>query len=109
MQDNGHLTTEEINSYLAQTKKRGAEVLSILGRNQDFVRAFRSSLGQSLLSDAVEQTQALLIKIYDNKADDNEKAEFRAYKRIIELWTNRINNIDKAVTEIKMASKPTRG
>lgn len=102
---NGHLTTEEIDAYLQKTHRRGAEVLSILGRNLNFTRAFRSELGQAILADAVEQTQALLIKIYDNKADENEKAEFRAYKRIIELWTNRINAIDSKVKEIKSAKQ----
>jgi len=109
MADNVILRTIEIDAFLNKHGKRGAEILSVLGRNQDFVEAFRSKLGQELLADAIELTQNLLVKIYENKADDNDKADFRAYKRIIEIWTRRINHIEITKENIKKASHLTRG
>lgn len=105
MQVKGYLTTEEIDAYLEKTGRRGAEVLSILGKNNDFVRAFKSELGQSLLADAVEESHSLLQLIYEDKATVQQKAEFRAYKRIISLWTKRINAIDKNIKAIKRIGK----
>lgn len=96
-----HLTQEDIDAYIAKTGSRAAEALSMLGKNADFSEAFRSKVGQALFSDAVEILHDLLQDIYNEKATDQQKAEFRAYKRIIERWTRRINAVDETIKTIK--------
>ena len=95
------LTKDDIDAYIAKSGSRAAEALSLLGKNADFVEAFRSKTGQALLSDAVEILQDILQDIYNEKATEHQKAEFRAYKKIIERWTRRINAVDETIKTIK--------
>lgn len=92
---------EAVNRYQQKYGKRAAETLSILGKRVDFVQAFENKLGQELLADAIERIQYLLEKVYNEEATDIDRADMRAYKRIVDRWVNRINDYNNKVGEIE--------
>lgn len=64
--------------------KATASVLSKLGKYQPYYNLLTSELGQILLGDSIAQCNYFLLKIAENKATEADKAEYRAYRRIID-------------------------
>jgi len=78
-----NLALRDIERYLQTTGKRGAMVLSLLGRlNSHFAAIVETEVGRELLSLDIARTEELLIKIYEETATEEEKAEFRYLKKI---------------------------
>ena len=59
---------------------RGAKILSALGKKHVLVRALETELGKTLLSDAMERMDSLLVKIIHEDSTDAERAEYRVLK-----------------------------
>jgi len=96
------LTTKAV-SNLLQTYKHPRErrVLADLARRDKFVKALGSEVGTEILSDAITYMDILLTKIIEEEATDSERAEYRAYKKIIDKWAIKVENyisiLNKAV------------
>ena len=95
------LTSADIERFVARTGKKAERILNILGKNEQFLNAISSPLGQELLTDSVERMELLLEKIIDEKADDKDRADFRALRAIATRWAERINVYQKALVEAK--------
>jgi len=88
-------------AYLQQSGKKGASTVSYLGKHEPFMKAIQSPLGRELLEDLCARHEQLLDKVGDLVATDEEKGEFKAVKKLIHDWSERISKYDKALQEVK--------
>lgn len=78
---------ETIELYARATDgKRAQKMLKVLGKTHGFVAAFKDKVGQEVLLDALQRTEEILDKIVEETATEEERAEFRALKKIIARW-----------------------
>ena len=78
-----NIALKDIERYLEITGKKGAMVLSILGRlNTHFQAVIDTDIGRELLALDIGRVEELLIKLYEETATQEEKAEFRYLKNI---------------------------
>lgn len=101
------VTLKEIEKYLEKMGKKGAHVLSILGKlNKNLDAVLNTEIGNQLLQKDILRAEQLLFKIANNKADDEEKAEFRyLFNRRIPDVAEDIKNYLKYTQVIKEAIK----
>lgn len=101
-------TKEQIHAYVARVGgKRASTTFSLLGKNQQFVKALQTPLGQELLRDIQTNIEYLTRKVVlDDDAKSEDKMLLRAYIRIGEDWSERINKLEKSLSEITGSAKP---
>jgi hypothetical protein len=99
------MTLNDIERYLKATGKRGASVLSNLGKlNPYFNAVMGSTIGQELLKDDVDNMEKLLEKIYSENATPQEMAEFRYLRdKRFPVLLKRITYYLEQIGEIKKA------
>jgi hypothetical protein len=82
--------------------KRAQEAFSLMAKNQQFVNAYDTPIGKELLRDIENKIEYLSRKvILDDEAKLEDKMELRAYIKIAEDWSERINKVLKTLSEIK--------
>ena len=94
------LSNEEINVNLTQlSRKMGREnassLLSVLGKNKQFLSALETPVGQELLKDAVSSIEGKIQLILMEKDKPNDRAELQAYLSIVGKWQGHINKYNK--------------
>jgi hypothetical protein len=78
---NFNITLSEVERYKDIAGKRGAMILSTLGKLHPQINVILNhDIGKQLLSDDIDRMDDLLTKIYKQKANDMEMAEFRYLK-----------------------------
>ena len=87
----------KLQQFLTKNPKMGARVLSQLGKDMQFVNAISDPLGQEIMRDAIAQMEILLEKVVMDEATDVDKADYRAYRRILNTWVARINKYKEKV------------
>lgn len=95
------LNQGKVNKFLERTGRRGATILSILGKNAQFIKAISTPLGEELLRDMIVMMEEKLELIYNEKASEDDKADFRSLKRISNIWISRINKYKALSDDIK--------
>ena len=91
---------EEMDKRLIQLAKKmgkdnASQLLSVLGKDKSFLSALETEVGQELLRDAVSSVEHIIGLILNEKEDDKDKADLRAYLSIIKRWQGRINQYYK--------------
>lgn len=81
--------------------KRGQRIMNLLGKNQDFVTAISTEVGQELIKDAMNRLEVLLDRIADLNASDEEKMEYKVTKGILEVWLTRITDYNRRIKDIR--------
>ncbi len=82
------LTLKEIERYLEKTGKKGAQIISILGRiNKTVDAVLNTDIGNQQLQKDILRTEELLYKIALGKATEEEMVEYRY------LFTRRIPEV----------------
>ena len=84
-------------------KKHGTNItsrlLSSLGKNQQFIQAWESPVGKEILGIVIPLVEEKLDKIIAETAEDTDKADYRAYMRVLTVFRDKINtyyrNLDK--------------
>ncbi len=71
-------------------KDRFEKFISMLGKQSKLSEALNSQIGKELLNEAVNRSEALLIKIINEEATEVERADFRALKTILNNWAGKI-------------------
>jgi ABC-type uncharacterized transport system ATPase subunit len=73
------LTVDEINNFLQKSNRiKGPEILSILARlNKQLTYIISTDLGKEIFDCDLKRLEELFVKIYKEKTDDLELAEFR--------------------------------
>lgn len=94
------VSREQIDKFLEKNGQRGREAIEMLARTSEFADAFENPVFQQNFADANAIIQSLLEKIWNETADETDKADFRAYKRIVAIWQKRYQNHKEAVTKI---------
>jgi len=101
MEQGESLDLEKVERFLFKAGKRGAQLLSVLSKQQSFIRAIESEIGRELLKDALSITEGLLEKIIGEEASEAERAEYRALKKILIIWAQRIETYQHNLEKIK--------
>ena len=102
---------EELKTLDRLNRKMGAKqasvFLSVLGREQQFLNAINSPIGQEIYKDALVSAENLFHSILYEKSDNENKdrAELRAYLNIIEKWNDRIDNYYKHKDQFNEVTK----
>ena len=94
------LTEESAERSLKQLSKKMGQVnasnlLSALGRNKQFINALETSVGQELLKDAVQCIEDVMALILQEKDEPKDRAELKAYLKILGKWQKTIVNYNK--------------
>jgi uncharacterized protein YnzC (UPF0291/DUF896 family) len=72
------LNLQDLNRFLQLTKKRGADVLSTIGRLNKYIEnVLNTEVGQSIMQEDLARITELFPKVYQEKASVDEIAEFR--------------------------------
>lgn len=94
------LTNAEMDKRLISlAKKMGSKnasiLLSVLGKDKQFLSALDTEVGQELLKDVVTSIERIVELILKEKEDEKDRAELRAYRSIINRWKGRINRFNE--------------
>ena len=94
------LSEIEVNKTLQQlARKMGQEnaskLLSALGRDRQFLNAIETPIGQELMKDAGNCIEDKLSIWLQGKDTPEDKAEVKAYLKIINKWQTTINRYYK--------------
>ena len=102
-------TSEQAIEFIAKYGRRASLTVNKLGGLVPFITAMNSSVGRELLKDDVDRMDVLLEKVYQETANDQEKAEFR-YLRDTRFpkVLDRLNNFIKLTQEIQTKTGGTR-
>lgn len=94
------LAIKDTSELLAIYGKRGASLLTQLGKSTQFIQSWNTQVGQDLLSWFVLRADELFTKMYDLKATEEEIIEFQIIKRFTMLIYTKIQNHDTAVSKV---------
>lgn len=81
-------------------ERRGNLYLSILKKNNSLIEALTTDVGREILKDSVKRTDHLLLKIVEEKATEEDKAEFRVLKRTLETWAVKVNQYEQTLKNV---------
>ena len=95
-----NVSIDQIKAYMNEHGLKSKEAIEMLTKTSEFAEAFEHPVFQQNVADAVAILQSLLEKIWNETADDVDRADFRAYKRIVSIWTQRYKNHMEAVKTV---------
>jgi len=103
------LSKEEIDKRQMQlARKMGGKsasaLLSVLGKNRQFINALETPVGQELLKDAVSSIEGKIELILGEKDKPKDRAELQAYLSIVGKWQGYINRYNKDEETFKKKS-----
>jgi hypothetical protein len=76
-------------------EKNASALLSVLGKDKQFVDAIESVVGQELLKGAVSEMENIIGTILAEKDTPKDRAELKAYLNITRKWQNQIARYNK--------------
>lgn len=87
-------------TLLALSKKMGggdnvSRLLSVLGKRKQFRDAIETNIGQELLKDLIRKIEKKLEKWLKGDADDEDRAELKAYQNLMDTWMTRLIKYNK--------------
>lgn len=88
-------------SYLNRSSVRGVNLLNIVAKQYEFIEALNSPVGQQLSHDLFILHDNLLEKIYNESANEQDKAEFRVVKKLIRIYADKIQKYLQASEKIE--------
>lgn len=96
------VSMNDVETFGARNGKRAVrEAIGKLGKYQPYYNILTSEIGQHLLGDAIEQCNLFLMKIVNDKATASDRAEYRAYRRIIDRQLERIYSYLKTAQKVR--------
>jgi len=98
----------QIQAYIAKVGgKKAQEAFNIMQKNQQFMWASETPIGKALLKDIEQKIEYLSRKvIMDDEASPEDKMELRAYIKIAEDWSSKINKVAKTLSDITGSASP---
>lgn len=85
----------------ANSSEKAQKMIKVLSKTHGFANAFQDPVGQEVLLDALQASEAILDKIVEETASEAERAEFRALKKIIDRWQKIWNKHNETLNELK--------
>jgi hypothetical protein len=98
--DRSAMSPTQLTEYLRNTGRKGAAVLSILGKNQGFNNAMNSPYGKILLDDLLEMYERSLLHLASPECTDDDRADFRAFSRMATRWISKIDSYQKNINNL---------
>ena len=94
------LTEQQVTRTLTQLahkmgKKNATSLLSVLGKDKQFINALDTPVGQELMKDATNCVEDKINLVLQEKDEPKDRAELKAYLTIITKWQNIINRYNK--------------
>lgn len=91
---------DQINKRLTQLarkmgQERASALLSVLGKQKQFISAIETPVGQELLKDSVLSIEHKIELVLNEKDTPQDRAELKAYLSILRKWQKVISNYDK--------------
>ena len=99
------LTTQEVDAFLLKFRKRGATTLSILGKHKDFINAIDTDFGKQFLTEMISEYELLLGKIASIEATPEEISDYRAIRKILLRYSEKISAYYEGIDAIKQTVK----
>lgn len=91
------------------SKKMGkgaiSNLLSVLGRDREFMNAIESPVGQELMADAVGEIEEKMSLWLTEKETPSDRAELKAYLTIIKKWQAKIARYNENSARLQGALK----
>jgi len=94
------LSKGAIERFEKKHSQKAARILSALGKAQPFNEAIETEIGQELLKDAIIRMNEIVELIVEEKSTENDRAEFRALKRVTLAWSSKIETYRKNLDEV---------
>jgi len=102
METKTEITEQDIQRYASKRGPQNAsKLLSVLGKNKQFLNAWESPVGQELMNQLLVDAEGFLEKIIEDKATPEEKAEFRAIRRWLSKVASKIGAYYKDLETLK--------
>jgi len=79
-----------------------------LAKESSFVEAIQREVGQELIKFWLIEADRLLAKIIDEKATDEERAEFRVIKKQVNNIVSRVNEYHRKLNDYKSKMETQR-
>lgn len=98
--DMKNFTPEMMEKFLHDGGKRASAILSLLGKNQQFVNAIMTPIGKEILTECAQSMQEIMQLILDEKDTPENRAEFRVLRKITDKWTMKINAYYSGMKEV---------
>ena len=76
-------------------QKNASALLSVLGKQKQFLSALDTPVGQELLKDAVLSVESKIELILNEKDTPQDRAELKAYLTILRKWQKMIATYNK--------------
>jgi hypothetical protein len=94
------ISEEKVNENLTKLarkmgSKNASALLSVLGKNKQFLSALDTDVGQELLKDAVLVIENKIKLILDEKDKPKDRAELQAHLHITRKWSERLNRYNQ--------------
>lgn len=91
---------DEMDERIKQLARRigsenASQLLGVLGKDRSFLDALDTVVGQELLKDLIVSIERIMGIILNEKDDDNDRAELRAYMSILKRWQGRIKTYNR--------------
>jgi len=81
-------------------KVRSKRFLSTLKKESKIYSALSTEVGQTLLASAMSRIEDLLNKIAMDESTEEERAEYRALKKIVEKWAIELDSYKQKILTI---------
>jgi hypothetical protein len=97
-----NLTTSELTRFLELTDKRGAQILSYLGKYSKHLDAIlETEAGREILLYDIERLKILGDKVLSEDADDKELAEYRYLKKRLAFEADILKKYNKHLEQVR--------
>ena len=93
--------SQQIEKFLQTHREKAAKVITVLAKRAKFKAAIETEVGQELLLDALASMEELLDKIIMERATKEDKADYRALRKIMTRWQDKIAAYNKALYKVE--------
>lgn len=100
------MRNEEAQALVKAKGQEGASIfIQAVAKGKQFRKALETPIGQTLLTDLTDHMVVLTEKILNDGDDEDSRAELKAFKKILNSWSAKINSADHTMNEFNRITK----
>lgn len=100
------MRNEEVQKIVKKKGEKGASIfIQAVAKGKQFKKAMETPIGQALLADLTDNMVVLTELVINEKSDETSRAELRAFSKILESWSSKINRADNEMNEFNMITQ----
>jgi len=96
-----NLTQSEIDAFKLKHGRKGAQTLDYALKHKQFYEDLQTKGGMYLVKDLMELMEKLLQKNVNNLLNEQERAEYKAYRDLFLRWERQYDTFRNASKKIK--------